>query len=213
MSDDLVLPFVPKKPYRGQKKTDWGKNEEDEKQAKSQREKILLYLLANKDRWVSTSEIVAVGGHEIHSRMSELREDGHLIERIPTDGKEHLYQWQGQELVFPITKEHKDAYYTTGHWKQCRARRMAFDAWRCIWCKKAKELQVHHMVYDLFNEDNVDLMTLCKECHKRMHVLAKIRFPKYADNQEILNRLTLAKDDQCRSTTDGQSRSTDSTAT
>lgn len=66
-----------------------------------------------------------------------------------------------------------EEYLQTDHWKQVRNKRMEMDSHKCVICGATDDLQVHHCSYErLWNENvDVDLMTLCKPCHKRIHAI------------------------------------------
>ena len=77
-----------------------------------------------------------------------------------------------------VTPEMKAAYYLTPHWFSVRSQRFAKDSLRCVLCWSPDELQCHHVSYSrLFNEPLVDLLTLCKKCHGRVHEDCRLKFP------------------------------------
>ena len=61
-------------------------------------------------------------------------------------------------------------YIKSDEWK---AKKMAChkrDCFQCQMCGTAKNLVAHHLTYDrLGNEDLSDLITLCKDCHEKVH--------------------------------------------
>ena len=48
------------------------------------------------------------------------------------------------------------------------------DGWRCQACRSMQHLQVHHLKFRSQSGRDVEqnLITLCAECHERMHRLA-----------------------------------------
>ena len=62
-------------------------------------------------------------------------------------------------------------YLESDEWKEKRAERLKKDQYRCVLCGAEKNLEVHHVYCDnLYHEDvSNDLITLCKECHERVH--------------------------------------------
>ena len=61
------------------------------------------------------------------------------------------------------------------HWRQTRRKAIRQAGYRCQACGKSRLqykaiLQVHHLNYDnLGNEQEEDLLVLCKECHQKHH--------------------------------------------
>lgn len=97
---------------------------------------------------------------------------------------------QSGEIV-SVTTDWKNRYYEDDHWARTRDARMVFDSYICCWCHQSRmsaTLEVHHSKYDLFNEAMEDLMTLCTDCHVRIHEGAHLRFPKVV-SREIYERL------------------------
>jgi len=69
-----------------------------------------------------------------------------------------------------IRKANYASYLMTDHWINKRDAILERDNHRCKQCKKTYLLHVHHLTYDrLGNEDDEDLITLCEDCHKRLH--------------------------------------------
>lgn len=56
-------------------------------------------------------------------------------------------------------------------WKALREDRLKYDNYKCQKCGKAYNLQVHHIRYpEVWGEETIDdLITLCDECHKKVH--------------------------------------------
>lgn len=66
-------------------------------------------------------------------------------------------------------------YLQSPEWQQRRARCRRDARNRCEACKFKGPLDAHHLTYArIFNEDQTDLMALCRECHDRIeaHVAA-----------------------------------------
>ncbi len=49
------------------------------------------------------------------------------------------------------------------------------DSWRCQVCGSMQQLQVHHLKFRSHSGSDVEqnLITLCAQCHERMHRLAR----------------------------------------
>lgn len=61
-------------------------------------------------------------------------------------------------------------YMASDMWQDIRERVFRRDEYKCRKCGTAKNLCVHHITYEhLGYEKGADLITLCKECHKKVH--------------------------------------------
>lgn len=80
-------------------------------------------------------------------------------------------------------------------WKTKRDKIIARDNYKCQWCGKTINLQVHHKAYHKFpNETKVEpwdypdrlLITLCDDCHKKCHQKYKIHtfYRKWGEHYE-----------------------------
>lgn len=73
--------------------------------------------------------------------------------------------------------EYRKSYYdyiNSEEWKTKRAQAIERDGRRCRTCLSNKHLNVHHLTYDrIFNESLNDLITVCHECHCKIHDLGK----------------------------------------
>ena len=66
-----------------------------------------------------------------------------------------------------IRREKYREYLKTDHWKEVRLRYLKKN---CGGCGGTYMLQLHHLNYDhLFAETELDLITLCKICHQKIH--------------------------------------------
>ena len=79
-------------------------------------------------------------------------------------------------MIIPMTSEkwlttpNYDEYINSVEWEEKRQLRLRMDGFRCHKCGSAINLQVHHITYErLGNELMGDLITLCRNCHKRLH--------------------------------------------
>lgn len=71
---------------------------------------------------------------------------------------------------FKVLDQTYEEYMRSDAWKKVRLRRIRMDGYRCHRCYKRfaeSELQVHHLTYARFGNENfrTDLVTLCKACH------------------------------------------------
>ena len=58
-------------------------------------------------------------------------------------------------------------YMQSPEWQSKRSNRLKIDNYQCQKCGRPMDLEVHHLTYDNFGNENVytDLITLCKSCH------------------------------------------------
>jgi hypothetical protein len=83
-----------------------------------------------------------------------------------------------QPTLARVTPEMKVSYYATPWWNDVRYRRLQRDAFQCVLCDFPDELRCHHVSYvNLFNEQLMDLMTVCDRCHDRIHEHCGLKFP------------------------------------
>ena len=140
---------------------------------------LLKLLLAHPNRWWTTAELVQHIGHRFSTNVQSLRDRGYMIQKRPAKrGFEYRYLYRVD--VIPATADGQQRYYGSQHWQERRRARMEHDGNRCVNCHATDDLDVHHWRYDLFEERLGDLMTLCGDCHRRLHALdgVTITFPK-----------------------------------
>lgn len=81
-------------------------------------------------------------------------------------------------LMARVTPEMKAAYYKLDHWMKRKYARQDRDGGACVLCLSSDDLRCHHVSYGrLFNEPLEDLLTLCAECHDRVHEKCGLKFP------------------------------------
>lgn len=57
-------------------------------------------------------------------------------------------------------------YLRSEHWRKVRNKALVRDGFRCAACGTNRNLEVHHLTYArLGNEDDLDLITLCRQHH------------------------------------------------
>ncbi|MCC8044023.1 MAG: HNH endonuclease [Clostridiales bacterium] len=78
-----------------------------------------------------------------------------------------------------------EEYIHSWKWQQTAELRRKIDHYQCAACGRPQtdkcRLQVHHITYDRIGHEDIehDLVTLCPECHKKIHKILKPY--KYAD--------------------------------
>ena len=81
----------------------------------------------------------------------------------------------------------------TEEWREKRQKILNRDNNKCVYCGKTHNLQVHHKYYSKYpngfrvypwNYPDDALITLCDECHKKVHNKKKIKtyYRSYSDN-------------------------------
>lgn len=67
----------------------------------------------------------------------------------------------------------EDDYMNTRVWQKLRGLVLKRDGYRCTECGTGKQLEVHHLSYpDVWGEEPLsELKTVCRECHKKIHLI------------------------------------------
>jgi 5-methylcytosine-specific restriction endonuclease McrA len=67
--------------------------------------------------------------------------------------------------------------YRDVRWMELRNSILIRDGYKCQACKGVEDLQVHHVKYvrggKIWDSPAKDLVTLCRECHKKVHEVLK----------------------------------------
>lgn len=161
-------------------------SEEESRRAENKTQQVLRML---QEGPVSSVELLTVT-HRFSACIHRLKERGyHIVVEKLEDGTSNHFLMAYTPLV-EVTNEMKEQYYRTAHWSVKRRERMSFDSFQCRHCMATAELQVHHWKYDLFNEAIHDLVTLCKDCHTRIHEYESVstHFPRFV-TQDIADKL------------------------
>jgi len=76
-----------------------------------------------------------------------------------------------EEVTFSIQRKlFFNAYLSSETWANNRKLRLEHDGFKCQICGSGKNLSVHHITYErLGDEDLSDLITVCADCHKKIH--------------------------------------------
>lgn len=65
-----------------------------------------------------------------------------------------------------------NVYLKSDHWRSTRLKVLQFSNFKCNGCRSSSMLNVHHLTYkNLGHEEMNDLMVLCRDCHKLIHML------------------------------------------
>jgi 5-methylcytosine-specific restriction endonuclease McrA len=75
-------------------------------------------------------------------------------------------------------KWYSEVYLVSPHWLNLRESILKRDQYRCRTCNcsgtRTNPLHAHHNCYDdLWNENEINLVTLCNRCHKAIHKAIK----------------------------------------
>lgn len=70
-----------------------------------------------------------------------------------------------------IQRKHrsKDDFYKSEGWAKTRSYILKRDSYMCQDCKSKDNLHVHHIKYKQVSNLARDLITLCSDCHKKIH--------------------------------------------
>jgi hypothetical protein len=154
------------------------------KKARTERMRQMLGIL-NSGKPVSSTALHK-DYHRAAATICDLREMGHQIDSFNV-GEESFYRYTGYETRVAVSKGMQAAYLETSHWRYVAGVRREIDDYTCQQCKSRKELQVHHWVYNLFEENaRYELITLCDPCHGRWHTAltgSRIHFPRYVSKE------------------------------
>jgi hypothetical protein len=159
------------------------RTDEDRESSARQAKTLLACLKAGE--WITTQHLVVHVGHRFSTSVQSLRELGWIIDKRPGEGRQYEYKLIGKVDLKPIEKSWADKYRDSAHWKARRQQRLTVDGFKCCDCKATENLEVHHWRYDLFEERLQDLMTLCHDCHQRLHArdCLRLSFPKKIDEK------------------------------
>jgi hypothetical protein len=150
-------------------------HERDEAQAN-----VLLTLRSSDGLEKKSYEASVKNGSRLAPVIEQLRNaHGFLISGDGSVGNPYrLDDVRQSPTLARVTPEMKAAYYATPHWNCVRLSRLARDFNRCVLCWATDDLRCHHVSYaNLFNEPQVDLLTLCDRCHSRVHQDCRLKFP------------------------------------
>lgn len=101
--------------------------------------------------------------------MEQKKED---LYEIYSDFRKYIYSLKCSfEETFEEMNEKRLEYYRSPEWKEKRNKIMQRDNYTCQVCGD-KATDVHHLNYNnLFDEWDIELVALCRHCHKKYHGL------------------------------------------
>lgn len=136
----------------------------------------------------TNAELSALGFLRYGANVGTLRERGYDIRKRKGKSRgEWVYSYFGYKARVKCPPSMQSRYYSSSHWRTKRLERLNLDGFKCCHCRATTSLQVHHWTYDLFEEDIEDLVTLCANCHERVHAYSQVRisFPDYIDREHL----------------------------
>ena len=85
--------------------------------------------------------------------------------------KDRRQRQSSGENIFTLTHMNYMSYLNQPHWKKTARRRRKLSGNRCDKCgANGCILEVHHLTYKRLGRERMsDLMTLCSECHDKVH--------------------------------------------
>ena len=104
-----------------------------------------------------------------------------IAARLEEQIKENLFELelldQKRAENVKSSKEYEE-YIKSSEWQETRQRILKRDRFRCVMCGEPKNLHVHHITYEnLGEEKDADLVTLCEECHIKLHDIETPHLP------------------------------------
>ena len=148
-------------------------------------------LMYDNGDYVSLDNLVRITGvskGKCWSIMQKLIKE-HIIMKVESE-KHTVYYVDVESLSSipippsPIPKEHHEMkhkepshwrkehgeYIRSRKWKNKRNAVLQRDKYKCKKCGSKKNLQVHHLTYEHFKHEPLeDLVTLCRNCHSKIH--------------------------------------------
>jgi hypothetical protein len=150
-------------------------HERDEAQAA-----VLAMLRSNTAIQKKTYETTAKNGSRLAPVIEQLRNaHGFLIGGTGTVKDPYTMRDIAQRpSLARVTPDMKELYYKLPHWYRVKHDREERDFGRCVLCHSTQDLRCHHVSYaNIFAEPLKDLVTLCDECHCRVHQDCRLKFP------------------------------------
>jgi 5-methylcytosine-specific restriction endonuclease McrA len=79
-------------------------------------------------------------------------------------------------MTKPLSKTHRTRL-DSENYRRLQRQVLARDGWRCQSCGSMQQLQVHHLRFRsrAGKDEEQNLITLCAECHARLHGWARSR--------------------------------------
>lgn len=78
-------------------------------------------------------------------------------------------------------------YIKSKFWRNRRKKFYQTHKRECAACKSKKELNVHHLVYKNYgNEEDKDLVILCRVCHENYHIKNGVRHDNFDTTQQFI---------------------------
>lgn len=82
---------------------------------------------------------------------------------------------------------HYDDYLRSDEWRKLRQQVIDRDGGECVICGNRDNLHVHHLNYkEGIDEDGANLVTLCQECHHKVHEIVKRTFSPRTGEGDVL---------------------------
>ena len=98
-----------------------------------------------------------------NSRFSEFKENKERERQELAEQKAGYNKRNSKRYKYHI-------YLISEKWKELREKVKERDNFLCQECKTNKAEEVHHLTYEnVFNEKMSDLISVCSDCHKKLH--------------------------------------------
>lgn len=143
-------------------------------------------LTGNKSRWISNTDRESLGITETDKITGGVFPDQLQVTDTLSIARSHYYDLMRQiyikrtEImnsyhiqVSELKNEWWDLYkeyMASPEWKEVREQRKEIDDYKCVMCGSESNLQVHHQHYGNVGCEHMDdLITVCYECHRKIH--------------------------------------------
>ena len=136
--------------------------------------KVALAAGMYRERFCARTENIEAVKREVGAAYAHVPVDD-LRERIITCAKSpdrHGGGWSvtvdghGAEKIGMPTREYLD-YLQSPHWRAFRLTVLKWWDYRCCWCNRQDDIDVHHRTYERLGRELLqDCICLCRTCHK-----------------------------------------------
>lgn len=130
------------------------------------------------------------GGNLGGVKSADLRRQGVVVEALPLLDEELASRWMMRRAQVqaggtqPTWWDLYERYLRSPRWKSKRERVLQRDGHRCQNCLSQAATEVHHLSYGRIGDEPLfDLISICWECHVRMHPRRVESSPKPSQSQ------------------------------
>ena len=104
------------------------------------------------------------------NRIDNARYEEWLKTYVPEPTKEPVAEILHRRDNPTTLWKNKEEYMRSGVWYDIKQIILKRDNYTCRMCGSTNALECHHIKYDnLYNEKGEDLITVCRDCHQKIH--------------------------------------------